>query len=77
MRGGQPEPALPRLLTQGCTEGGRASPAATAHERTRMDTFGFADIVGPIMVGPSSSHTAGAVRIGRMARTLLGAEVTE
>ena len=23
------------------------------------------DIVGPIMVGPSSSHTAGAVRIGR------------
>ena len=30
------------------------------------------DIMGPIMVGPSSSHTAGAVRIGRMARTLLG-----
>ena len=32
------------------------------------------DIIGPIMVGPSSSHTAGAVRIGRMARTLLGEE---
>ena len=30
------------------------------------------DIMGPIMVGPSSSHTAGAVRIGHMARTLLG-----
>lgn len=30
------------------------------------------DILGPIMVGPSSSHTAGAVRIGNMARTLLG-----
>ena len=30
------------------------------------------DLMGPIMVGPSSSHTAGAVRIGRMARTLLG-----
>lgn len=30
------------------------------------------DIMGPIMVGPSSSHTAGAVRIGRMGRTLLG-----
>lgn len=30
------------------------------------------DILGPIMVGPSSSHTAGAVRIGRMARALLG-----
>lgn len=30
------------------------------------------DILGPIMVGPSSSHTAGAVRIGRTARQLLG-----
>ncbi len=30
------------------------------------------DIMGPIMVGPSSSHTAGAVRIGRVARHLLG-----
>ena len=33
-----------------------------------LDIF---DILGPVMVGPSSSHTAGAVRIGRMARTLL------
>lgn len=30
------------------------------------------DILGPVMVGPSSSHTAGAVRIGRTARRLLG-----
>lgn len=30
------------------------------------------DILGPVMVGPSSSHTAGAVRIGRMARRVLG-----
>jgi L-serine dehydratase len=29
------------------------------------------DIIGPVMVGPSSSHTAGAVRIGRIARRLL------
>lgn len=29
------------------------------------------DILGPVMVGPSSSHTAGAVRIGRIARRLL------
>ncbi|OCA89663.1 MULTISPECIES: L-serine ammonia-lyase, iron-sulfur-dependent subunit beta [unclassified Bacillus (in: firmicutes)] len=28
------------------------------------------DIIGPIMVGPSSSHTAGAARIGRVARSL-------
>ncbi len=32
------------------------------------------DILGPIMVGPSSSHTAGAVRIGRITRRLLGSE---
>ncbi|MBA9025795.1 L-serine ammonia-lyase, iron-sulfur-dependent subunit beta [Peribacillus huizhouensis] len=30
------------------------------------------DIIGPVMIGPSSSHTAGAARIGRVARTLLG-----
>lgn len=28
------------------------------------------DIIGPTMVGPSSSHTAGAVRIGLVARDL-------
>lgn len=33
------------------------------------------DIVGPIMVGPSSSHTAGAVRIGFVSRKLLGEPV--
>ena len=32
------------------------------------------DILDPVMVGPSSSHTAGAVRIGLMARALLGQE---
>lgn len=32
------------------------------------------DIVGPVMVGPSSSHTAGAARIGLVARALLGGE---
>lgn len=31
------------------------------------------DILGPVMVGPSSSHTAGAVRIGLITRRLLGA----
>ena len=33
------------------------------------------DIVGPVMVGPSSSHTAGAVRIGFVAQKLLGEPV--
>ena len=36
-----------------------------------MDMF---DIIGPVMIGPSSSHTAGAARIGKMARLLLGDE---
>lgn len=30
------------------------------------------DVIGPVMVGPSSSHTAGAVRIGLISRRLLG-----
>ncbi|MDL2318927.1 L-serine ammonia-lyase, iron-sulfur-dependent subunit beta [Eubacteriales bacterium OttesenSCG-928-A19] len=34
-----------------------------------MDLF---DIIGPVMIGPSSSHTAGAARIGRVTRSLLG-----
>ena len=31
------------------------------------------DILGPVMIGPSSSHTAGAARIGRISLALLGA----
>lgn len=30
------------------------------------------DIIGPVMVGPSSSHTAGVVRIGLLARKVFG-----
>ncbi len=30
------------------------------------------DIVGPVMIGPSSSHTAGAVRLGNLARAIFG-----
>ena len=33
-----------------------------------MDLF---DIIGPVMIGPSSSHTAGAARIGKITRMLL------
>ena len=35
------------------------------------------DIIGPVMIGPSSSHTAGATRIGFLARLLLGEEPKE
>lgn len=30
------------------------------------------DVLGPVMIGPSSSHTAGAVKIGYVTRKLLG-----
>ena len=30
------------------------------------------DMIGPVMIGPSSSHTAGVVRIGRAARNIFG-----
>jgi L-serine dehydratase len=33
---------------------------------------GLFDILGPVMIGPSSSHTAGACRLGLMARAILG-----
>jgi len=35
------------------------------------------DIIGPVMIGPSSSHTAGAVRLGNMARSVLGEAVKD
>lgn len=35
------------------------------------------DIIGPVMVGPSSSHTAGAVKIGRVSRKLLAERVVD
>jgi hypothetical protein len=33
------------------------------------------DVIGPVMVGPSSSHTAGAVKIGYVTRRLLNEKV--
>ena len=32
----------------------------------------FNDVIGPVMRGPSSSHCAGALRIGRIARDVMG-----
>lgn len=39
-----------------------------------MKEYGLFDAIGPCMVGPSSSHTAGACRMARMARALFGAQ---
>lgn len=38
----------------------------------RGDAMNIFDIIGPVMIGPSSSHTAGAVRIGKACRDILG-----
>lgn len=35
------------------------------------------DIIGPVMIGPSSSHTAGAVRLGRIVRRCWGGDIKE
>ncbi|MGI6357570.1 MAG: L-serine ammonia-lyase, iron-sulfur-dependent subunit beta [Bacillota bacterium] len=39
--------------------------------RRRLQVF---DVIGPVMIGPSSSHTAGTARLGKLARQLLGEE---
>ena len=36
-----------------------------------MKEYGVFDIIGPIMIGPSSSHTAGAARIGQVAISIV------
>jgi L-serine dehydratase len=36
----------------------------------KKSTYSLFDIAGPVMVGPSSSHTAGACKIGQVARAL-------
>ncbi len=41
-----------------------------------MEDFSVFDIIGPRMTGPSSSHTAGAVRIAYIARRLVGEEIS-
>ena len=33
------------------------------------------DIIGPVMIGPSSSHTAGAARLGKVAKIMFGKEI--
>lgn len=40
-----------------------------------MKTKGLFDVISPIMIGPSSSHTAGAIRLGLMARTIYNASI--
>ena len=40
-----------------------------------MRNFGVFDIIGPIMIGPSSSHTAGAARLAKVAASIAGGRI--
>ncbi len=42
-----------------------------------MESYGIFDVIGPIIIGPSSSHTAGANRIGNMARAIFGRKLSK
>jgi len=40
--------------------------------KENMKEYSAFDVIGPIMVGPSSSHTAGATRLGKIASEIAG-----
>jgi L-serine dehydratase len=40
-----------------------------------MRDYGVFDIIGPVMIGPSSSHTAGAARLAKVACIIAGGKV--
>lgn len=42
-----------------------------------MRNYSAFDILGPVMIGPSSSHTAGAARLGKVASIIAGGEIKE
>nr|WP_300095047.1 L-serine ammonia-lyase, iron-sulfur-dependent subunit beta [Sedimentibacter sp.] len=42
-----------------------------------MRDYSVFDIIGPIMIGPSSSHTAGAARLAKIARTVAGGKIVK
>lgn len=42
-----------------------------------MANIGIFDVLGPIMIGPSSSHTAGAARLGKIAKTVVNKPMKE
>ncbi|MCL2694820.1 MAG: L-serine ammonia-lyase, iron-sulfur-dependent subunit beta [Clostridiales bacterium] len=42
-----------------------------------MEQYSVFDIIGPCMTGPSSSHTAGAVRLAHVVKHMVGKPITE
>jgi L-serine dehydratase len=60
-------------MSRGRTIARRASrPMTVRHDRK----VSILDVMGPVMVGPSSSHTAGTARLGRVAREILDEDPT-
>ncbi len=51
-------------------------PIVPASGRAALPPSIFNDVIGPVMRGPSSSHCAAAVRIGRLARDLLEGQIS-
>ncbi len=54
----------------------RASSVPARWRSNRMPALSAFEILGPIMVGPSSSHTAGALRCARVAASLMEGQIT-
>jgi len=42
-----------------------------------IKNYSVFDILGPIMIGPSSSHTAGAARLAKVAKLIAGGDISE
>lgn len=42
-----------------------------------MKDYSVFDVIGPIMIGPSSSHTAGAARLAKVACSISGDNIEE
>lgn len=53
----------------------RPAPPADHHDDVSQRLFN--DVIGPVMRGPSSSHCAAALRIGRLCRDLMHGDITE
>ena len=50
-----------------------SKPPSPPQQNAAPSLLGVRDVIGPIMIGPSSSHTAGALRIASMTLKLLAA----
>lgn len=57
--------------------GGIITLSTPQEEQPAVKQYSCFDVLGPVMIGPSSSHTAGACRLGQLARAISGGEVSD